>query len=193
MALTAMLVTPGEAIRWGWIAFWLYWLAAAFGLKKTKQSESWLGRLSYTLPLFGASALLAWPAAHRGWLGVRFVPFNAAMEWIGAAATVAGLLLAVWARRSLGANWSAMVTLKEGHELIRSGPYRRIRHPIYTGILLAFLGTAIAVGRVEALVAFAIVWASFWAKARREESFLAQEFGDRFEAHRQKTGMFLPK
>ena len=70
-----------------------------------------------------------------------------------------------------------MVTLKEGHELIRSGPYRRIRHPIYTGILLAFLGTAIAIGRVAGLVAFVIVWASFWMKARREESFLAQEFG----------------
>jgi len=193
MLLTEALVTPGLAIRWAWIVFWVYWLVAAFGLKKTKQSESRLGRLSYTLPLFGALALLAWPAAHRGWLGVRFIPFSAATEWIGAAVTVAGLLLAVWARRSLGGNWSAMVTLKEGHELIRSGPYRRIRHPIYTGILLAFLGTAIALGRIIGLLAFAIVWLSFWAKARREEAFLAQEFGAQFEAHRKRTGMFLPK
>lgn len=152
-----------------------------------------LSRLSYTLPLFLACALLVVPKAHRGWLGYPFVPLNAATEWIGAAVTLAGLLLAVWARRSLGGNWSAMVTLKEGHELIRSGPYRRIRHPIYSGILLAFLGTALAVGRIAGLAAFAIAWASFWTKARREEAFLAQEFGDQFEVHRKRTGMFLPK
>ncbi len=193
MALTTILATPREAIRWAWIIFWIYWLAAAFGRKKTKRSESGLDRLSYTLPLLAAFALLAWPAAHRGWLGYPFVPISAATEWFGAAVTVAGLLLAVWARRNLGGNWSAMVTLKEGHELIRSGPYRRIRHPIYTGILLAFFGTAIGIGRVAGLLALAIVWLSFWVKARREESFLAQEFGAQFAAHRERTGMFLPK
>jgi protein-S-isoprenylcysteine O-methyltransferase Ste14 len=193
MILTAILLTPGVAIRWAWIFFGLYWLVSAFGQKKTKQSESLLSRLSYTLPLFLAVALLAVPKAHRGWFGYLFVPLSAATEWIGAAVTMAGLLLAVWARRSLGRNWSAMVTLKEGHELIRSGPYRRIRHPIYTGILLAFLGTAIAIGRVGGLIAFAIEWASFWTKARREEALLAQEFGAQFEEHRKRAGMFLPK
>jgi protein-S-isoprenylcysteine O-methyltransferase Ste14 len=193
MLLAAISMTPGAVIRWAWIVFWVYWLLAAFGLKKTKQRESRLSRLSYTLPLIGALALLALPEAYRGWLGVRFIPLSVAMEWIGAAMTIAGLLLAVWARRNLGGNWSAMVTLKEGHELVHSGPYRRIRHPIYRGILLAFFGTAIAIGRVVGLIAFAIVWASFWAKARREESFLAQEFGAQFEAHRKQTGMFLPK
>ena len=178
---------------WAWFVFWFYWLVAAFGRKKTKRRESRLSRLSYTLPLPGAFALLAWPKAHRGWLGMRFLPFSEATEWIGAAVTVAGLLLAVWARRNLGGNWSGMVTLKEGHELIRSGPHRRMRHPIYTGILVAFIGTAIGLGRIAGLVAFAIVWASFWEKARREESFLAQEFGEKFEAHREQTGMFLPK
>ena len=193
MLLTAILLTPGVAIRWAWIVFGLYWLVSAFGQKKTKRSESRLSRLSYTLPLFLAVALLALPKAHRNWLGYPFIPINPTTEWIGASVTLAGLLLAVWARRSLGRNWSAMVTLKEGHELIGSGPYRRIRHPIYTGILLAFLGTAIAIGRVGGLIAFAIECASFWTKARREEAFLAQEFGAQFEAHRKRTGMFLPK
>jgi protein-S-isoprenylcysteine O-methyltransferase Ste14 len=101
--------------------------------------------------------------------------------------------LAVWARRNLGGNWSGVVTLKEGHELIGSGPYRRIRHPIYTGILVGFLGTTIALGRVAGLVGFAIMWASFWIKAQREEAFLGQEFGAKFEEHRERTGMFLPK
>ncbi len=193
MVLTAILVAPGLVIRWAWIVFWFYWLVSAFRLKKTKRREGRFSRLSYTLPLLVAFVLLAWPKAHRGWLGIRFVPSGAVLEWIGAALTVAGLLLAVWARRNLGGNWSGVVTLKEGHELIGTGPYRRIRHPIYTGILLGFLGTAIAFGRVAGFAGFAIVWASFWIKARREEAFLVQEFGAQFEEHRERTGMFLPK
>jgi protein-S-isoprenylcysteine O-methyltransferase Ste14 len=193
MVLTTMMVTPGRLMGWAWAVFWFYWLVAALGRKKTKRSESLFSRLSYTLPLLAAFVLLASLRAHRGWLGIRFLPFSAATEWIGLVVTIAGLLIAVWARRNLGGNWSGMVTLKEGHELIRSGPYRRIRHPIYTGILLAFLGTAIGLGRVAGLIGFAILWASFWVKARREESFLAQEFGAAFDAHRSRTGMFLPK
>jgi protein-S-isoprenylcysteine O-methyltransferase Ste14 len=193
MVLTAILAAPGMVIRWAWIAFWFYWLVAAFGRKKTKRREGRFSRLSYTLPLLAAFVLLALPGLRRGWLGYRFVPFSATIEWVGALVTVAGLLLAVWARRNLGGNWSGVVTLKEGHELIGTGPYRRIRHPIYTGILLGFLGTVIALGRVAGLIGFAIVWASFWIKARREEAFLAEEFGGQFEEHRERTGMFLPK
>lgn len=83
--------------------------------------------------------------------------------------------------------------LKQGHELIRTGPYRTIRHPIYTGILLALLGTAISFGEIRALLGVAIAWASFYIKARREELFLSQEFGPSFAEHQQSTGMFLPR
>jgi len=131
--------------------------------------------------------------AHYGWLGARFVPANDAAAWVGVALTAAGVGIAFWARWHLGANWSGVVTLKEGHELIRSGPYRNIRHPIYTGILVAFLGTAVALGEVRGLLAVTIAWLSFYTKARREESFLTQEFGDRFTEHRRHAGMFLPR
>jgi protein-S-isoprenylcysteine O-methyltransferase Ste14 len=107
--------------------------------------------------------------------------------------TATGVAVAFWARWHLGANWSGVVTLKEGHELIRTGPYRAIRDPIYTGILLGLLGTAIAIGEVRGLLAVAIAWLSFYVKARREESFLTQEFGEKFEAHAKQTGMFLPR
>ena len=107
--------------------------------------------------------------------------------------TAAGVAVAFWARWHLGTNWSGVVTLKEGHELIRTGPYRRIRHPIYTGILLALFGTMLEIREVRGLIAVAIVWISFYVKARREDSFLAQEFGERFREHAQHTGMFLPK
>jgi protein-S-isoprenylcysteine O-methyltransferase Ste14 len=175
-----------------WILFGLYWLVSAFKLKKTKKRESWSQRLRYVLPLVVAFYLLSRPEAHYGWLGARFVPASNVTEWIGALLTAAGVGIAFWARWHLGANWSGVVTLKEGHELIRTGPYRTIRHPIYTGILLALLGTAVAVGEARGLLALAIAWLSFYIKARREESFLIQEFGDSFAEHSRHTGMFLP-
>jgi len=176
-----------------WILFGLYWLVSALKRKKTKQRESWLQRLLYVLPLFVAFSLLYRPEAHYGWLSTRFVPDTATVQQIAVLLTAAGVGIAIWARWHLGANWSGVVTLKEGHELIRTGPYRAIRHPIYTGILLAALGTAVAVGEVRGLFAVAITWLSFYIKARREESFLAQEFGPRFAEHQQHTGMFLPR
>jgi protein-S-isoprenylcysteine O-methyltransferase Ste14 len=175
-----------------WVLFGLYWLLSAFKLKKTKRRESWSQRFLYMLPLLAAFCLFQ-PEAHYGWLGARFVPASDAAGWTGVVLTAVGVAMAIWARWHLGANWSGVVTLKEGHELIRSGPYRSIRHPIYTGILLALLGTAVAVGEVRGLLAVAIAWLSFYTKARREESFLTQEFGDRFAEHRRHTGMFLPR
>jgi protein-S-isoprenylcysteine O-methyltransferase Ste14 len=176
-----------------WILFGLYWLVSALKRKKTKRRESWSQRLIYMLPLIVAFWLLSRPDAHFGLLGARFVPASPLTEWTGVLLTAAGVALAFWARWHLGANWSGVVTLKEGHELIRTGPYRSIRHPIYTGILLALLGTVVAAGEVRGLLAVALTWISFYWKARREESFLKQEFGERFGEHARQTGMFLPK
>jgi protein-S-isoprenylcysteine O-methyltransferase Ste14 len=185
--------SPPEWINALWILFGLYWLVSAFKRKKTKRRESWGQRLVYVLPLVGASWLLLRPQAHYGWLGGRFVPASPIAEWSGVLLTAAGVAIAFWARWHLGANWSGVVTLKEGHELIRTGPYRTIRHPIYTGILLALFGTAVAAGEVRGLLAVAIAWVSFYLKARREESYLSQEFGEKFGMHASQTGMFLPK
>ena len=185
--------TSGRCIDALWILFGLYWLVAALKRKKTKRRETWLQRFVYVAPLLAAWWLLVRPEARYGWLGARFVPAGPATEWIGVALTAAGASVAFWARWHLGANWSGVVTVKEGHELIRTGPYRRIRHPIYTGILLALFGTMLEVSEVRGLLALAVVWLSFYWKARREESFLAQEFGEKFEAHVKQTGMFLPR
>jgi protein-S-isoprenylcysteine O-methyltransferase Ste14 len=182
-----------EWIKALWILFGLYWIVSAFKLKKTKKRETWSQRFRYVLPLVFAFYMLSQPGAHYGWLGARFVPASDAAAWIGVVVNAAGVAIAFWARWHLGANWSGVVTVKEGHELIRSGPYRSIRHPIYTGILLALLGTAFAVGEVRGLLAVVIASLSFYIKARREESFLTQEFGDRFAEHRRHTGMFLPR
>ncbi len=182
----------GAIIGGLWTIFALYWLVSAFKLKRTKRREDPFQRLFYVLPLVAAFYLLR-SGRWYSWLDTRFVPDALATEWTAVALTAAGVGIAIWARWHLGSNWSGVVTLKEDHELIRSGPYRSIRHPIYTGILLAILGTAVAVGEIRGLAALGIAWLSFYFKARREESFLVQEFGPRFTEHQQHTGMFLPR
>jgi protein-S-isoprenylcysteine O-methyltransferase Ste14 len=185
--------TVGQCIDGLWLLFAAVWLISAFKRKETKQRESIGQRLTYVLPI-----VLAW-SIFRGYLlssGVfhtRFLPDTLATAWVGAALTALGIAFAFWARFHLGTNWSGVVSLKENHELIRTGPYRTVRHPIYSGILLALIGTAVAIGRVRAILAVAIIWLSFYIKARREESLLATEFGSRFAEHQQHTGMFFPR
>lgn len=176
-----------------WVLFGLYWFISALKVKKTKQRATWSQRLRYGLPLLVAFFLLTRPQARVGWLEAHFVPATPWVASLGVLLTAAGAAVSLWARWHLGSNWSGVVTLKEGHELIRNGPYRVIRHPIYTGILLALFGTVLAMGEVRGLLALAIAWLSFYEKARREESFLVHEFGEKFEAHVKQTGMFLPK
>jgi protein-S-isoprenylcysteine O-methyltransferase Ste14 len=184
---------PGTMIRALWILFAVYWVISALKRKKTKQRESILQRLTYVLPLLLAFLLFSRPEADHGWLGAPFYSQSLAAGWLGVLLTAAGVAIAFWARVHLGTNWSGVVTLKEDHELIRTGPYRTIRHPIYTGILLAVLGSVVALGQVRGVIAFVIIWLSFYIKARREESLLSAEFGSRFVEHQQHTGMFLPR
>jgi protein-S-isoprenylcysteine O-methyltransferase Ste14 len=185
--------TPAGVIGDLWMLFGLYWLVSALNRKKTKRRESWWQRLAYVFPLVAAFYLLFRHEYDHTWLGTRFVPDTPMVHWLGVVIMASGVAVAFWARFHLGANWSGVVTLKEGHELIRTGPYRTIRHPIYTGILFAFFGNVVQVGQVRGLIALFIIWLSFYLKARREESFLAQEFGPSFNEHIQHTGMFLPK
>jgi protein-S-isoprenylcysteine O-methyltransferase Ste14 len=186
-------ITPLEAAKDLWILFAVYWLVSALKRKKTKQRESFGSRMAYILPIFGAFFVLYNSEFAIAWSRKYFVPNAPEVQWAGVAVMVVGLGFACWARVHLGTNWSGTVTLKEGHELIRTGPYRNIRHPIYTGILIGFLGWAIVGGQVRGLIGMAVVWLSFYIKARHEEKFLAQEFGPKFEEHAQQTGMFLPK
>jgi protein-S-isoprenylcysteine O-methyltransferase Ste14 len=186
-------LSPWTMIWALWLLFAVYWAIAALNSKMAKRRETWPQRLAYVAPLVAACALLSRAEASRSLLGARVFPLTPAIEWTGVVLVAAGIAFCFWARWHLGANWSGAVTLKEGHELIRSGPYRAIRHPIYTGILLAFLGTAVQIGQVRGFLALVIAWLCFYVKARREESFLAAEFGEGFAAHAQHTGMFLPR
>jgi len=141
-----------------WLAYLGYWWVMATKVKATERRESAASRLIRLVAIVCAVALLWVPRIPFPLFGGRFLPLAASCFWIGAGVTATGLLFSVWARRHLGSNWSQAVTIKEGHELITSGPYAIVRHPIYAGLLLAFSGNAIACGEWRGLVAVALVF-----------------------------------
>ena len=176
-----------------WFLWGTYWAVAALGRRRVSRRQPFLERLSH-LAVMGIGFALLYAADRRlAALNRRFLPSSALTGWIAVLLTILGLGLAVFARVYLGRNWSAEVVIREDHHLIRSGPYAHIRHPIYTGLLLAILGAVLAIGELRAIVAFAIFLVAFTIKALREEDFLAREFGDEFERHRRQTGLFLPR
>jgi protein-S-isoprenylcysteine O-methyltransferase Ste14 len=184
---------PGNLIRAAWLVFVLYWIFAGLSVNRIKSREPAGARLTRLAVIAATLLLLNANFGSSGFLGRRFIPFTRSMPWLGAILTVAGVAFAIWARFHIGRYWSGTVALKVGHELIRTGPYAHIRHPIYTGILVMLAGTALAIGRYAALLAFLLLLADLTWKSRREETLLAQEFGAAFEEHRSHTGFFFPR
>jgi len=176
-----------------WAVWAVVWVLSALTAKRTRTAESGLSRLLYLIPIIVAAMLLFSPEFRVGVMVARFAPPNPALQWIGVALTAIGIAYTFWARIHLGRNWSAQVVIKERHELIRTGPYSSVRHPIYTGLLLALAGTALVVGEVRALIALALVAFHFVRKARREEKFMSQEFGEEYARYRGESGMLLPR
>jgi protein-S-isoprenylcysteine O-methyltransferase Ste14 len=176
-----------------WILFAVYWLISAIGVKRTAKRQNPSERMLYVVFMSAGFFLLYQENPNWGPLNRRFVPDQQWIRWFGSALCVVGVFFAIWARRTIGKDWSAEVQIKEGHQLIRSGPYARVRHPIYTGILLATFGTALIIGEYRGIVANVMFLVGFTRKARKEESFLAAEFGAVFDEHRRHTGFFLPR
>jgi protein-S-isoprenylcysteine O-methyltransferase Ste14 len=148
---------------------------------------------AYWVPLIIAFVLLGSGDWFQGSiLKERFAPKEPWIKWLGFALAASGVFLACWSRHILGRNWSSVVQIKQNHDLIDSGPYRHVRHPIYTGLLLAFIGTALKVGDWRGLVAVAIVLVSFWRKLRMEERWLAEQFGPAYVAYMRRTKALVP-
>ncbi len=182
------------AIRVLWCVVLGYWLWAARTVKGAQRKEPAFKRLyAYWLPLIVAALLLGpGPWFGHSLLGASLMS-TTIFSAIGAVAlAIFGAILAIYSRVLLGRNWSATVQLKESHELITGGPYRWIRHPIYTGFLMIFLGHALLIGEWRGLLAVAIVFASFWRKLRLEESWLIEHFGERYRAYQSCTKALLP-
>ena len=176
-----------------WYAFMIFWLVTALKLKATKAAEPLVARIYTRLLLAAAFVLLFTNILNSGPLGQRFLPDNFGIAVTGVVLTYAGSALAIWARWNLGSNWSSRVSLKVDHELIRSGPYARFRHPIYSGMLLAVIGTAMVIGQWRGLLAVVIVGIGHSLKAKREEALMLATFGDKYQSYCQKTGFLLPK
>lgn len=176
-----------------WAIWLIVWLLLAFFSKSTKRRETSGQRLQHLLPALFGFLLIFREGTGAPWLTRAIFPDNPLLMLVCVVLTILGLLFAVWARLALGSNWSGTVTIKANHQLIRRGPYRFIRHPIYTGMLAALLATVITQRLVTGLLGFTVVTFALYRKALREESFLSQEFGKAFVEHRQHTGMFLPR
>ena len=170
-----------------WAVFAAYWAISSVNVKAAVHRESLARALPHRVLLIAAYALLAiralpWPLDHRWLPDLRIV---------GDVVCVLGVVIAITARRALAGNWSSAVTLKADHELIRTGAYRFVRHPIYTGILTLCLGSAIADGQLRGALAFVLMLVAFSIKARREEQLLMQHFAD-YAAYKREVKALIP-
>ena len=150
-----------------------------------------MSRLSHVVPLLIAAYLLA-ARVPLPLLNERFAPIAIWLAALGAALTFAGLAFSIWARFVIAENWSSYVEVKRDHELIVEGPYRWVRHPIYTGLLLAFIGSALAVGEWRGVLAVVIVAAAFWRKLRLEEALMRRQFGEAYARYAARVPALIP-
>ena len=136
--------------------------------------------------------LLGSDRLNAGWLGERFLPQTPGLPIAGLALTIAGCLFAIWARITLGSNWSGRATVKAGHELITTGPYALSRHPIYTGLLVASLGTALAAAEWRCVLGLALIVLAFAVKIGQEEHFMMLTFPDTYPSYRRRVRALIP-
>jgi protein-S-isoprenylcysteine O-methyltransferase Ste14 len=180
-------------VAYFWTALWVFWVISALAAKQSVKRQSFSSRLAQTVPVIVAFSLLfshnVWPH----WLHFRFFPKSGlTVMWIGMGLTAVGIAFALWARLWIGRNWSGTVTIKDQHELIQRGPYSLVRHPIYTGLLLAFLGTALVHGEVSGLIGFLLLVLGFGFKLRMEETFMVQQFGSTYLDYKHRVKALVP-
>jgi protein-S-isoprenylcysteine O-methyltransferase Ste14 len=183
---------PGEAIIGLWVAFAVSWIAAAAWQRTTEKRAGVAVEIRYRLVLI-VGGILLWVPARRYVGPLRLWRATWTEAWVSVAVMAIGFLFAWWARVHLGSLWSGTITKKADHRVIESGPYAIVRHPIYTGILLAVLATALVKGTVLALVGAAVITLGLWMKAKLEEGWLRQELGpDAYDAYRRRVPMLVP-
>jgi protein-S-isoprenylcysteine O-methyltransferase Ste14 len=170
--------------------FVVFWIVTAFSTKRTVQRSGWWRPLSVAVVVVVLLARLA----------ARDTPWVTGVLWrhtlwsglTGDLLALAGLVVMLWARTTLGRNWSAGVVLKEDQELVTRGPYRFVRHPIYSGLLLMFLGWAVWRGRYSGFWGWGIALLLFWIKAIAEERLMTQHFGDAYRHYKARVKALVP-
>jgi protein-S-isoprenylcysteine O-methyltransferase Ste14 len=173
-----------------WVVFWSYWLILAYRTRSPVKR-----RQSSLFPILPIIAMVIWillTAVLPGLLFLRIVPDEIVIALAGTAVTLVGLGFAIWARLHLGTNWSGQPMIKVDHKLVRTGPYKIVRNPIYTGILVAFAGTALVIGEFWAVITIFIILIVFFVKIRMEEKFLLEEFGESYNQYKKDVKALIP-
>jgi len=180
-------------IGYAWLAFIVLWFLAGIASKRSVRTQTSSSRLFQVVLIFIGAMIFnlnRWFVS--GWPTLPIIPRETPFILGGAIITIAGMLFCVWARAILGTNWSARVTIKANHELVRQGPYQIVRHPIYTGLLIGLLGTAFVYGFAGCFVGVLVIGFAFWLKSQTEEQFMVQQFGEQYLQYRQQVRALIP-
>ena len=192
------MITVQYTIGACWVVFGLYWFISARSVKPTQETKGWLaGNWHGIWLVIGGLFLSNLPfLANFGVpissLTILLIPRSVAVGVVLIVFAVTGLVIAIVARRTLAGNWSRAVAFKEDHELITTGLYHYVRNPIYTGILLMLLGTALFVGTPSAGIGFLIMVLAIWFKLRAEEELLSKHFPGEYPAYKNRTKALIP-
>ena len=180
----------GKIIIGCWLAFIGYWLVSAFTVKANAERRSFVSMLWYRVPLIIGGIMVG----TFGWrypMSLRLTPDSEATRYAGAYVCVAGLAIAIWARWTLGSNWSSDVAFKQDHQLVKRGPYRLVRHPIYTGVLLMCSAPGIQFGRLHFWLCFIIIGVGLLIKLKQEESIMLKHFPE-YSDYRKQVKALVP-
>ena len=175
-----------------WIVFIVVWMISALAAKPEVRRQSTGSALLHRFAFLAAVLLLFTHIPLPGGLDLRLIPKTRTVLSIALAMTVVGIGFAFCARFYLGGNWSSNVTIKRDHELVRSGPYTFVRHPIYSGILLALLGTVLEMGEVRSLLGLALAMVGLKMKSAMEEKFMTQQFGPQYAEYKREVKGIIP-
>ena len=179
-------------IRACWAVFCIVWLIGALMRKRSVYQEGRLDRLRYVIPL-----VLGWLFLFDSYrlgspLNFRVIPRHDLVAVLAAILSVTGLIICVWARLTLGRNWSGTITVKEDHELITRGPYRFVRHPIYTGILTMCFAALLVIGNFSGFIGITLIFLGIWVKLRDEEAVMLQQFPAEYPAYCERVKRLIP-
>ena len=175
-----------------WGVFFVVWVLAALFTKRTVYHESAARRLRYIIPIALGCYLVFRGYRFGSPFNTHFIPQTDAVLVTAAILCLCGLLFCLWARAILGRNWSGSVTLKENHELIVRGPYRLVRHPIYTGLLAMVVATVIQQGHIAGMIGLILVFVSLWIKSSHEEEVMRKQFPNQYPAYRERVKRIIP-
>ena len=175
-----------------WAVLLTYWFVNAPKVKATAETQGNLSRGLYMLVMVSAFVITYAKAFAIGVLGYQLIPAGDVSGAVGLGVCISGVAFAIWARRTLGDNWSGRVTLKKEHELIQSGPYRIVRHPIYTGFEIGLLGVAITIGQLKGLAGVSILFANHYFKTRMEEEIMYRTFPTQYADYARRVKRLIP-